>query len=111
MRSSIRKKSYKTFLSFTILFFFLSYNTTIPAQIRSNTFLGFGLFTDGFKNISLLWDFTSSIKEALQWIGFSVVRYDLDWAVIQHLLYYTPSLIRLPSLPIFSQQANEFSII
>lgn len=68
----------KPFLSYTILFFLFFIIATIPAQIRSNTFLGFGLFTDGFKqHLIFMRDFTSSIKDAINGFGFQWFRYDL----------------------------------
>ncbi|MFA6890187.1 MAG: YfhO family protein, partial [Bacilli bacterium] len=68
----------KPFLSYTLLFFAFFLIATIPAQIRSNTFFGFGLFTDGFKqHLIFMRDFTFHIKDAINGLGFEWFRYDL----------------------------------
>ncbi|MDD4213092.1 MAG: YfhO family protein, partial [Bacilli bacterium] len=68
----------KPILIYTILFFGFFIIATIPSQIRSNTFFGFGLFTDGFKqHLIFMRDFTMHIKDAINGMGFEWFRYDL----------------------------------
>ncbi len=68
----------KLYLRYTLVFFLAFLISTLPASIRSQIPLSFGLFTDGYKqHLVFLYDYVSQIKEALQGGLLPLYRFDM----------------------------------